>query len=129
MTRTATMVACCVQHWLARLCWARQLFTFARLQGGFLIQTEQPDSCLQEGTRLTIGVEHRTSALQEGDGIVDMLPGVIAPRAETFGFEPATHRAGRDARKAGILGHTTGQFGATPARERYLALPGQATSD
>ena len=81
----ATMIACFVQHGLARLCWARELFTLARLHGGFLIQTEQPDACLQEGTRLTIGVEHRTGALQEGDGIMDMLPGMIAPGADTFG--------------------------------------------
>ena len=60
---------------------------------------------------------------------MDVLPGVVAPRAKAFGFEPATHRARRDARKAGILGHAAGQFGSTPAREWHLTLPGQATGD
>jgi hypothetical protein len=40
---------------------------------------------------------------------------VIAPRTQAFSFEPAPDSAGRDARQAGILGHTASQFGATPA--------------
>jgi hypothetical protein len=58
-----------------------------------------------------------------------MLLGVIAPGTQVFSFEPATDRAGRDGRQAGILGNVARQFGSTPARERHLALSGQATSD
>jgi hypothetical protein len=32
--------------------------------------------------------------LQESDGIMDMLPGVIAPGAKAFSSEPTTHRTG-----------------------------------
>src|SRR5205085_7841521 len=60
---------------------------------------------------------------------MDVLPGVIAPRAKAFGEDPTTYGAGRDRRKAGVLGHATRQFGATPTRERHLALSGQATGD
>src|SRR5205823_7121458 len=63
------------------------------------------------GSRLDRSGGHRTGALQEGEGIMDMLPGVIAPGADTFGEDPPSHRAGRDGRKAGILGHAMGQFG------------------
>ena len=129
MACAATMIARFVQHRLAWACWARRLFALPCLNGGFLIETDQPGACLQECSCLAIGLEHRTSSLQEGDGIMDVLPSVIAPGAKAFGFEPATHRTGRDARKGGILGHVLGQFGSTPAREGHLALPRQATGD
>ncbi len=54
---------------------------------------------------------------------MDVLPGVVAPRANAFGEDPAPHRAGRDGRKAGILGNAAGQFGATEAAR---AAPGTA---
>ncbi len=123
MAGPTTMIASFVQHRLAWACWARRLFRFSCLDGGFLIEANQPGACSQEDSRLTIGVQHRTSSLQEGGGIMDVLPGVIAPRAKTLGFEPTTHRAGRDVRQRGILGHTSGQLGSTPAREWHLALP------
>ena len=115
MACAATMIASFVQHRLAWACWTRRLFAFSCLDGGFLIEADQPGPCAQEASRLSIGLQHRASPLQEGVGIMDVLPGVIAPRAKAFGFEPATHRACRDARKAGILGHAAGQFGSTPA--------------
>ena len=59
---------------------------------------------------------------------MDVLPGMIAPRANALGFEPPTHRASRDVRKGGIVRNAVGQFGSTPARERNLVLARQATS-
>ena len=41
---------------------------------------------------------------------MDVLPGVVAPRAKAFGFQPATHRARRDARKSSVLGHAAGLY-------------------
>jgi hypothetical protein len=55
---------------------------------------------------------------------MDVLPGMTTPGMKAFSFEPATHRTGRDVRKRRILGHTTGQFGATPPRQWNLALFG-----
>jgi len=92
MACTATMVAGFMQHRLARTCWARRLFALTRLNGGFLIDTQQPVAFLEEGPRLSIGFEHRASSVQESDGIMDMLPGVIAPGTKAFGSEPATDR-------------------------------------
>ncbi len=79
MACAATMVARFVQHRLAWTCRARRLLPLACLDGGFLIEAKQPGACSQERARLAIGLEHWTGALQEGDGIMDMLPGVIAP--------------------------------------------------
>ena len=56
-----TLIACFVQHGLARMGWTRRLLTLAGLNGGFLIQTEQPTACSQERSRLRIGLEHGTS--------------------------------------------------------------------
>jgi hypothetical protein len=42
MACAATMLACFLQYRLARTCWARQLLALTRLNGGFLIDTDQP---------------------------------------------------------------------------------------
>jgi hypothetical protein len=127
MAGAATLIARFVQHRLARSGWARGVLSFSCLNGGFLVEADQPRACLQEQERLDIGLEHRTSPSEEGDRIMDVLPGMIAPGAQAFRFEPATHRTGRDVRKRRVLSHTTGQFGSTPPREGDLALLGQAT--
>ena len=129
MACTTTMITCFMEQRLAWACWARRLFSLACLNGGFLIQTDQPRACLQEDERLSIGLQHGARPLQEGDRIMDVLPGMRAPGTKTFRFEPATHRTGRDVRKRRVLGHAAGQFGSTPPREGHLALLGQATGD
>src|SRR6266567_6376515 len=55
MACTTTMVARFVQHRLASLCWARRLLPLACLDPRFLIETDQPGACSQEGSRLAIG--------------------------------------------------------------------------
>ncbi len=117
------------QHRLSSLKRARWLLALAGLNGGFLIETEQPDALAQKGLGLTIGVQDRASALREGDRIMNMLPGVIAPGAKTFGLQPATHGTGRDVSKSRVSGHASSQFSPTPTRERNLFLLGQATRD
>jgi hypothetical protein len=129
MAGATTMVACFVEHWLAWACGARRLDPFSCLNGRFLIQTDQPGSFAQERPGLAIGLQHGAGSVQESDGIMDMLPGMVTPRAQTLGFEPASHCTGRDGGKRGVLCDTAGQFGATPAREGHLALPGQARGD
>ena len=129
MACATTMIASFVQHRFAWAGWTRRLLALSCLNGCFLIQTDQPGACSQERSRLTIGLEHRASPLQEDVGIMNMLPGVIAPGANTVSFEPATHGACRNARQAGVLSNVAGHLGSTPARERYLALTRQATGD
>jgi hypothetical protein len=92
MTCPATMVACLVPHRLTGKCGTGRLFAFTGLDGSFFIQTDQPNALLQKRSRLTIGLEYRTSPVQELMGIMDMLPRMIAPRAKTFGIEPTTNR-------------------------------------
>ncbi len=125
----APMRACLVQHRLVRACWARRLLTLTRLDGGFLIEAKQPGACSQERLRLGIGLEDRASPLQEGLGVMNVLPGVIAPGAKPFRFEPAAHAAGREVRQRRILADASRQLGSAPARQRNLALLGQATGD
>src|SRR5258707_2146890 len=98
MTGTTTMIACFVQHGLASMRCTRRLLTLTGLNGGFLIQADQPDTLTQEGLGLTISVQDWTGSLQKGDGIMNVLPGVIAPGTKTFCLQPATHRAARNAR-------------------------------
>src|SRR5450755_2539095 len=129
MSSSATMIARFVQHWLVWTSRTSRLLALAGLNGGFLIQADKPDTLTQEGLGLTVGMQDRTGPLQKGDGIMNVLPGVIAPGTKPFGFEPAAHRTRRDGRKRGILGDASGQFGPTPARERHLLLLGQATGD
>jgi len=129
MAGAAPLIARFVQHRLAWTRWTRRPFALTGLDGGFLIEADQPGTCLQKRTRLGIGVQHRACPLQERDRIMDMLPGVITPGTQAFGFEPATHRTGRDGRQTRMLDDASGQLGATPARERDLALLGQTTGD
>lgn len=88
----ATMIARLVQYRFASLCRVRRLLTLAGLNGGFLIQADEPSPGLQEHLRLNVCFEHGTGAQQEGDGIMDMLPVMIAPGTKPFRFEPAPHR-------------------------------------
>jgi len=48
MSSATTMIACFVQHRLASLCWARWLLTLSRLNGRFLICTDQPRSFFEQ---------------------------------------------------------------------------------
>src|SRR6266568_5917022 len=92
--RPTTMVSRLVQHRFARARWARRLLALARLNRGFLIQADQPDALTQQSLGFAIGMQNREGALQKRDGIMDMLPGVIAPGANAFSSEPTTDRAG-----------------------------------
>ncbi len=56
-----TLIARFVKPRLTSVCWTRRLLALSCLDGGFLIQTDQPRACLQEGSRLPIGLEHGTS--------------------------------------------------------------------
>ena|SRR2546425_9741594 len=85
LARATPLVARFVQQRLAWLGWAWRLFALACLDGGFLIQAQQPDACRQQRSCLAIGVQDRTGTLQEGDRIMDMLPSVKAPRTQAFG--------------------------------------------
>lgn len=82
MSCAATMVTRFMQHRLSRLKRARRLLALAGLNGDFLIETEQPDALAQKGLSLTIGMQDRASALQEGDRIMNMRPAMIAKGGE-----------------------------------------------
>ena len=94
MAGATTMLTRFMQGRLARTSRARRPLAFTSLDGGFLIQADQPGACLQKCSGLSIGFQHGTRALEEGDWIMDGLPAVIAPGAQTVGFEPTAHCAG-----------------------------------
>src|SRR6266550_5226539 len=56
MASTTAMIARLLEHRLAWACWARRLLPLACLDRGFLIETDQPGACSQEGSRLAIGL-------------------------------------------------------------------------
>src|SRR5437868_15004241 len=56
MAGTTTLIARLMQHRLAGACWTRWLLALTGLNGRFLIQTDQPGACSQEGSRLSIGL-------------------------------------------------------------------------
>ena len=85
MAGTAALIPRFVQHRLTWASWTRRLVAFTGLDGGFLIETDQPGPCLQERACLDLGVQHRARPLQERDRIMDVLPGVIAPGTQAFG--------------------------------------------
>src|SRR5450755_89684 len=55
------------------------------LEWRFFVQADQPDAFLQECSRLAIGSQDWASSLQKGRGIMDVLPGVVAPGAKALG--------------------------------------------
>src|ERR1700730_2912853 len=62
----ATMITRFVERRFRRDRWAGWLLALACLNGGFFIDTHQPDAILQERLRLQIGIEDGTRSLQEG---------------------------------------------------------------
>src|SRR5579884_17569 len=114
MAKAVALIASFVQLRLAWLRRTRGLLALTSLNGGFFIQTDQPRLVGLQGRRLSISLKHGTSPLQKGFGIMDMLPTMVAPGTNAFGFEPAPHGAGRDSRKSWVAGDVTGYFGPTP---------------
>lgn len=122
MACPASMIACFVQDWLVGAGWTRRLLSFSGLKGSLLIEADQPRPFPQKGLCLSIGLQGGTGSLEKRLWIMDMLPGMIAPRANMVSFEPPTHGAGRDGGKRGILGHVASHLGSTPTRERHVVL-------
>lgn len=59
MPCAATMIAGFVQQRLAWARWTRRLLALSCLNGGFLVEADQPGPFSQEASRLCIGMEHR----------------------------------------------------------------------
>lgn len=129
MPGATTMRASFMEHWFAWTSRTRRLLTLTCLDGGFLIETDQPRALTPKRLGLARGVQDRAGTLEERDGIMDMLPGMVTPGAKTLGFQPAPHRTGRDGRKGWGLGNMPSQFRPTPARERDVFLLGYTTGD
>lgn len=88
MVCPTSVIACFVQDGLVGTGWTRRLLPFSGLKGSLLIQTEQPRPSLQKSLCLSIGLQGGAGSLEKGLGIMDMLPGMIAPRANMVSFEP-----------------------------------------
>jgi len=70
------------------------LFSLSCLDGGFFIGTDHPDPLFEQGSGLFIQAQDRASALQEGFGILNMLPGMEPPGADLLGGEPPPNGPG-----------------------------------
>src|SRR5579859_4510361 len=79
MASATTMIACFMQERLVWACWTRRLLALTSLNGGFLIETDQPGACWQERSRLGISLEYGAGSFEEGDRLMDVLPSVVAP--------------------------------------------------
>jgi hypothetical protein len=99
------------------------------LQGSLLIETEQPGPSLQQHSCLSRPFQSGTGSLHKGCRIMDRLPGMRAPRANTVFVEPTSHGALRDRGKRAILSHAASHLGSAPPRERDVVLARQATRD
>src|SRR5437879_6591614 len=87
-----------------------------RLNGRFLIHTNQPDSFLQQPQRTFVPMQHWTSPFQKHLWVLDVLPGVVTPRPNALGFEPAANRAGRNGRQLRRRRHLACQFAPAPPK-------------
>jgi hypothetical protein len=90
----ATRVSRLLQLWMTTDGRPWGLFAFACLDPRFLVQTHRPGSLSQQAESSAIHLQDRTGPLQKLLGIVNMLPGMIAPRADALGEDPAAYRAG-----------------------------------
>src|SRR5262249_26333300 len=108
---------------------AWRLFGFTRLDRGFLIDTYQPFSTLQQAACLAIQLQDRTSPHHKRLWVVNVLPHAVTPRTDLFGPQPAPNRAGRQPGQCRLLGELLYQFGTAPARKRHARLARQTTGE
>jgi hypothetical protein len=98
------------------------LLPLAGLDRGLLIGANDPHPPSQRGLRSLIDPQHRPRPLQEGVGIQDVLPGMIAPRPNPLLGQPTSHRARRDS--SHVHGDQTPSNRIhAPANQRHACLP------
>src|SRR6266496_5249383 len=108
--------------------WTRSLLGLTSLNRGFLIRTDHPDPLFEQGSSVFIQAQDWASPLQEGFGILNMLPGVEAPGADLLSSEPAPNRSRRNSRQGRNGRHISSQFGATPMSQGNAMRSGQTAS-
>lgn len=74
--------------------WTRSLLGLSRLDTGFLIDTDHPDPLLEQSRGLFIQLQHGASTQKKRLSILDVLPAMVAPRADLLNYQPAANGAG-----------------------------------
>src|SRR6266699_4433532 len=126
MHSATPMVAWGLIHGMLANGWTRSSLCLSRLDRGFLIRADDPDPLFKQGRGVFIQLQHGASTQKERFSILDMLPGMVAPRTNLLGFEPAAKGAGRDGRQGRGRSYVSSQFGSTPMSQRYPMRAGQA---
>src|SRR6266536_2180807 len=80
----------------------------------FLIGTDDPGPLLKQGGGLFIQPKHGASTRETRFRVLDMLPAMIAPRADLLGYQKAPNGTGRDRRQARSSSHVACQCCSTP---------------
>ncbi len=127
VSRSASRVARRLALWVSADGRSWCLFGLTRLDRGFLIDTHQPLSTLQQAAGLSVQLQHRTSAREERLWVVNMLPHPVAPRADLLCSQPAPDCASRHTLQSRLRAELAYQLGAAPARKRDAVRAGQAT--
>ena len=107
--------------------WLGRLFPLAGLDRGLLIGADDPNPLCEKGLRLLIEPQHRPCPRQEGLGVQNVLPGMIAPRPNPLLSQPAPHRARRDTSHHAQGDQTVSNLKRTPANQRH-AFPSRSTT-
>ena len=94
--------------------WTGSQFGLSRLDGGFLIRTDHPDPLFEQGSGVFIQAQDRAGPLQEGFGLLNVLPGMEPPGTDLLGGEPTADGSGRNGRPGWNRCYMTSQFGSTP---------------
>lgn len=102
------------------------LLCLLRLDRRFLVGTDHPDALFKQGRGVFIQLQHGASTQKERFSTLDVLLGMVAPRTNLLGFEPAAKGAGRDGRQGRGLSHVASQFGSTPMGQWHPMRAGQA---
>ncbi len=125
MPGATTLIASLLPLGLAPLRRTRRLFPFTGLDRGFFIQTQQPRSLAEQAPRTCVHLQDRACPLDKAYRVMDMLPTVRAPGAQTLGFEPASDSAGRGNAPIERGGHLARHLSPTPTGQRHAGLTRQ----
>ena len=83
-------------HRLARLGCSRRLGHLSSLDGGLFIDTNHPFPLLQQRLGLPVKLQYRTSPLQKGLRVKDVLPGMVPPWLDLLFAKPSSNGADSD---------------------------------
>jgi len=94
MQDAMSMVAWRMVHGMLMYGWTRSLLSLPRLNTGFLIDANHPDSFSEQSSRVFVQVQDWLCPLEKLLRVLNVLPCMVTPGVDLLGSEPTANGSG-----------------------------------